>query len=73
MVYEYTNNIVEFLFTGKNFRVILEFSDKLKYLSDKLKLSHGVPQGSCLGPLLFTIYASKLFEVIKGHLPQTHA
>ena len=31
------------------------------------------PQGSCLGPLLFTMYASKLFDIIKGYLPQTHA
>ena len=33
----------------------------------------GFPQGSCLGSLLFTIYASKLFEIIKNYLPQSHA
>ena len=32
-----------------------------------------VPQGSCLGLLLFTIYASKIFEIIKEYLPQAHA
>ena len=32
-----------------------------------------MPQGSCLGPLLFTIYSSKLFQVIKDHLPVAHA
>ena len=32
-----------------------------------------MPQGSCLGPLLFTIYASKLFEILKRHLPDVHA
>ena len=33
--------------------------------SDTFDLRFGVPQVSCLGPLLFTIYASKLFEVKK--------
>ena len=33
----------------------------------KFNLQCGVPQLSCLGPLLFTIYTSKLFEAIKNY------
>ena len=43
----------------------------LSYLNGK-KFLFSVPQCSCLGPLLFTIYASKLFDVIKVHLPTVH-
>lgn len=35
-------------------------------------MNFGVPQGSCLGLLLFTVYASKLFDVVKDHLPTVH-
>ena len=35
--------------------------------------AQGVPQGSCLRPLLFTIYASKLFQIIRNHLSDVHA
>jgi hypothetical protein len=41
--------------------------------SDVFPLPHGVPQGSCLGPLLFSLYASKLIEIVKTHLPDVHA
>ena len=33
--------------------------------SERFVLGHGVSQFSCLGPLLFIIYSSKLFKVIR--------
>ena len=41
--------------------------------SDSYPLPFGVTQGSCLGPLLFSAYASKVFDVIKLYLPSVHA
>ena len=31
-----------------------------------------VPQGSYLGPLLFDMYSSKIFDIVGYHLPQVH-
>ena len=41
-------------------------------LSSAFPLRQGVPQESCLGPLLFTIYTSKLFDIVSKHLRSVH-
>ena len=41
-------------------------------LSESLALDWGIPQGFCLGPLLYIVYSSKLFNIIKQHLPDDH-
>ena len=52
---------------GRSVRVMVQGN-----LSQSLNLDFGVPQGPCLGPFLFTIYPSKLLEVIKVHLSTVH-
>ena len=38
-------------------------------IPDPFNLGSGVLQGSCLGPLLFSVYVAGLFKIIDGHLP----
>ena len=53
--------------SGRSQRVLFEGAT-----SDSFDLRFGVPQGSCLGSLLFVVYASKLFEIVQDHLPNAH-
>ena len=43
-----------------------------KTLSQPFDLKWGVPQGSCLRPLLFTIYTQNLFSILESHLPTSY-
>ena len=54
--------------SGRTQRIIIDGK-----VSRKFPLSSGVPQGSCLGPLLFNIYVSSLIDVIDRHLPNAHS
>lgn len=35
-------------------------------------MNSSVPQGSCLGPILFLLYSSGLFKIVSRHLPNAH-
>ena len=47
--------------TGRVQRVIFN-----QQSSKTFNLNYGVPQENCLGPVLFLLYASWLFEVVRG-------
>ena len=61
------NWIASFLLGRKQHVVI----DQVQY--EGRSLTSAVPQGSCLGPVLFLLYASEIFKIVSKHLPSAHA
>ena len=61
------NGFTPTLVNGRSQRVTVKGN-----LSQSLNLNCSVLHGSCFGPFLFTIYASKLFDVMRVYLPTAH-
>ena len=55
---------IKSLLSGRKQRVVVEQKQ-----SRDFDVATGVPQCSCLGPILFIMYASRFFHVVKKHLP----
>ncbi len=54
--------------SGRKQRILIENNT-----SDAFNINSGVPQGSCLGPILFILYVAGLFKIIDRHLPNAHS
>ena len=53
--------------SGRKQRILVGYKT-----SDDFSLNCGVSQGSCMGPIIFTLYVSCLFNIISQHLPFVH-
>ena len=63
---------LEVYLTGRHQWVVLGESTE-QVMSEKVTLKQGVPQGSILGPILFTLYTSPLGDICRSHNIMFHS
>ena len=65
--FNFTHTVLKLITSYLNNRS--QFVSIDNYKSRLIDLSHGVPQGTCLGPILYLIYISGIYDVVGRHTP----
>ena len=60
-------NWLESYLTGRCEKVALEGEDGIKATTNNMTLTSGVPKGSILGPIIFTLYVNPIGDICRKH------